>query len=414
MNDNAPIPFLDLVAPHAELKEEIFTVFSTAVETGGFVGGPMVENFERDFAKYCDTEYCVGVASGTEALMFALLASGVRKGEIVLTVPNTFIATAEAISQVGGRPDFIDIDEQTYNMDVIKLKEYLETQCHWDKAQGRLMHRRLAKRVAAIVPVHLYGQPAQMDPILALARQYNLIVIEDSCQAHGASYFSAETKAWKRTGSLGKAAAFSFYPGKNLGACGEGGAVTTNDAAIAKKIRMLRDHGQSQKYFHDIEGFNGRLDSIQAGILGAKLSRLEEWNERRRQAAQRYQEIFREFEGDFALPHTPRWAKPVFHLYVIRVQDREELQRYLTSKKIGTGIHYPVPLHLQRAYHDLGYEAGAFPIAEKIASELLSLPMFPQITKEQQRRVVDTITAFSSKKKREKAATSGRYLVVAG
>lgn len=291
---NGKIPFLDLVAPHAELKEELCEVFAAALKTGGFIGGPMVEGFERDFAQFCGTRHCVGVANGTDAVRFALMAAGLKKGSIAVTVPNTFIATTEAITQAGGIPDFVDIDERTYNMDPEKLREYLEEQCFVEQAGGHPIHRKSGRPVAAVVPVHLYGQPADMDPILELAARYNLAVIEDACQAHGAEYHSAREQCWRKAGSMGKAGAFSFYPGKNLGACGEGGAVTTDDAELARKIRMLRDHGQSRKYFHDIEGYNGRLDAIQAGILQVKLRHLPEWTARRREAAARYREMFTE------------------------------------------------------------------------------------------------------------------------
>ena len=382
------IPFLDLVTLYEELKDELLPVFSRALETAGFIGGPMVEEFERDFAAYCTTQHCVGVGSGTDALRFALIAADIGPAAIVLTVPDTFIATAEAISQAGARPDFIDIDERTYNMDPRKLAGYLETECVVDAACGELINRKLGLPVKAIVPVHLYGQTADMDPILELAERYRLVVIEDACQAHGADYFSRKDNTWKKAGSMGRAAAFSFYPGKNLGACGEAGAVTTNDAALAQKIRMLRDHGQNRKYYHEVEGYNGRLDAIQAGILTVKLRHLPEWTERRREAAARYRALFTEAGIGELAPFEPQWAKAVYHLYVVRVPDREGLMRHLGEAGIGTGIHYPVPLHLQRAYGWLGYQAGDFPVAERVATEIVSLPMFPQLTREQQGRVV--------------------------
>ena len=391
------IPFLDLVTLHAELKDELSAVFNRALESAAFIGGPMVEEFERDFAAYCTTQHCVGVGSGTDALRFALIAAGIGRGAIVLTVPNTFIATTEAISQAGARPDFVDIDERTYNMDPRKLAEYLETKCKVDEATGALMHRKLGLPVKAIVPVHLYGQTADMDPILELAERYHLVVIEDACQAHGAEYFSRKDNCWKKAGSMGRAAAFSFYPGKNLGACGEAGAVTTNDAELAQKVRMLRDHGQNRKYYHEVEGYNGRLDAIQAGILTVKLKHLPEWTQSRREAAARYRELFTELsrdregaivESDTRLPFEPEWAKAVYHLFVVRVPDREGFMRHLAEAGIGTGIHYPVPLHLQKAYSSLGYQAGDFPVAERTASEIVSLPMFPQLTSDQQERVV--------------------------
>ena len=360
---NGKIPFLDLVTPHEELKEELCEVFTTALKTAAFVGGEAVDGFERDFAKFCGTEHCVGVASGTDAVRFALMAAGLPKDAIAITVPNTFIATTEAISQAGGVPDFVDVDERTYNMDPEKLREYLEVRCVVNPASGELIHRRSGRRVSAVVPVHLYGQTADMDPILELASRYKLIVVEDACQAHGAEYYSTQKRRWRKAGSMGHAAAFSFYPGKNLGACGEGGAVTTNDAALAKTIRMLRDHGQTQKYYHEVEGFNGRLHAIQAGILQAKLKHLADWNARRRLAAARYQELFMEAGLSELAPHMPDRSKSVYHLYVIREQDRDGLMRHLADANIATGIH-PVPLHLQKAYGWLGHKPGKFPVAE--------------------------------------------------
>jgi dTDP-4-amino-4,6-dideoxygalactose transaminase len=391
------IPFLDLFSPHEDLKEELCEVFATALKTAAFVGGPMVEGFERSFAAFCGTQHCVGVGSGTDAVRFALTATGVPKDAIVVTAPNTFIATAEAISQAGARPDFVDIDERTYNMDPEKLREYLEEQCFLDKRSGKLINRRLECPVAAVAPVHLYGQPVDMDPILGLAERYKLIVVEDACQAHGAEYFSRREQRWLKVGSMGRAAAFSFYPGKNLGACGEAGAVTTDDPEIARKIRMLRDHGQSRKYYHDVEGYNGRLDAIQAGILQVKLRHLPEWNRCRREAAARYRELFAEAGVEELAPFEPDRAASVYHLYVIRMKDREGFMRWMGEAAIGTAIHYPVPLHLQKAYEGLGYKAGDFPVAEKVAPEIVSLPMFPQLTRGQQSYVVAGVAEFLSR-----------------
>ena len=382
------IPFLDLIAPHRALKDDLSAVFTRALDSAAFIGGPMVEAFEQAFAAYCTTQHCIGVSSGTDALRFALLAAGIGRDSIVLTVPNTFIATTEAIAQTGARPDFIDIDDRTYNMDPRKLAEYLDSECFVDSATGALIHRRLGLPVKAIVPVHLYGQTADMDPILKLAGRYRLEVIEDACQAHGAEYFSKRDDCWKKAGSMGRAAAFSFYPGKNLGACGEAGAVTTNDAALAQKVRMLRDHGQNRKYYHEVEGYNGRLDAIQAGILTVKLRHLPEWTLARREAAARYRELFTEAGAPELAPFEPAWAKPVYHVYVIRVPDRDALMRHLAEAGIGTGIHYPVPLHLQKAYEWLGYQAGDFPVTEQVARKIVSLPMFPGLTVEEQSRVV--------------------------
>ena len=388
MNTLSKIPFLDLVTPHEELKEELGSVFRTVLQGADFVGGAMVTEFEAEFAKFCDARHCIGVGSGTDALRFALIAAGIRAGDIVVTVPNTFIATGEAISQAGAQPAFVDVHERTYNMDPHKLREYLEMECCVDGGSGELIHRQTGMRVSAIVPVHLYGQMAEMDLILELAERYNLVVIEDACQAHGAEYFSNKENQWKKAGSMGEAAAFSFYPGKNLGACGEAGAVTTNDPTIAQKIRMLRDHGQERKYHHDIEGYNGRLDALQAGILRIKLQRLAGWNGKRRECAQRYGELLAPAEGTILLPHEPAWKRAVYHLYVVRVNDRDQLQKDLAEANIGTGIHYPVPLHLQKAYARLGYQEGDFPVAERMAAEIISLPMFPDLSYECQRRVV--------------------------
>src|SRR5208337_2028067 len=355
------IPFLDLVSPHLEMEDKLVAVFRTALHTGAFIGGKAVQDFENAFAEFCEVDHCVGVGSGTDALRFALMAAGVSHGDSVLTVPNTFIATTEAISQAGAQPEFVDVDERTYNMDPEKLRAYLETNCDQDQVTGRPISRRTHRTISAIVPVHLYGQTADMDPILELAETYNLMVVEDACQAHGSEYLSRKSGCWQKAGSMGKAAAFSFYPGKNLGACGEAGAVTTNDPDLAQRIRMLRDHGQAEKYYHDIEGYNGRLDAIQAGILRLKLDHLSEWNSQRRDKAEIYRELFCSTDG-VILPLEPSWARVVYHLYVIRIQDRQALQSDLKAAGIGTGIHYPVPLHLQKAYTSLGYHQGDFPV----------------------------------------------------
>jgi dTDP-4-amino-4,6-dideoxygalactose transaminase len=354
----------------------------------------MVEDFERTFARYCDTQHCVGVGSGTDALRFALMAGGVGPEDAVITVPNTFIATAEAISQCGALPRFVDVDKRTYNMDVNRLAAYLADECFPNDSDGKLVDKQTGRGVKAVVPVHLYGQMADMDPILELAERYNLLVIEDACQAHGAEYFSRRDNRCKQAGSMGRAAAFSFYPGKNLGACGEAGAVTTNDAELAQKVRMLREHGQAQKYYHEMEGYNGRLDSIQAGILGIKLRHLTAWNERRRECASRYRELLGAASEVIQLPFEPSWSKAVFHLYVVQVQNREQLQKHLGEAGIGTGIHYPVPLHLQKAYENLGYRQGDFPVSEEAASHILSLPMFPGLTYAQQDRIAHLVLDF--------------------
>jgi dTDP-4-amino-4,6-dideoxygalactose transaminase len=394
MPSNEKIPFLDLVTPHVELEAELLAVCQKVLRTAGFVGGPMVEEFERDFAKFCDAKHCVGLASGTDAVRFALMAAGVQPGDTVVTVPHTFIATTEAISQAGAHIGFVDIDERTYCMDPLKLKAYLERECHLDSATGKLLNSKSKSPVTAVVPVHIYGQVADMDAILELAQRFKLIVVEDACQAHGAEYFSKKENRWRKAGSIGHVGAFSFYPGKNLGACGEAGAVTTDDEEMARKMRMLRDHGQAKKYYHDIEGYNGRLDSMQAGFLSVKLRHLAAWNKARQAAAQRYQELFAEAKDSVVIPREASWSRGVFHLYVVRTQEREALQTHLAEAGIGTGIHYPIPLHLQKAYNHLGFKKGDFPITERIACDILSLPMFPQLQPEQQSRVAKKVLEF--------------------
>ena len=407
------IPFLDLVTPHKELKEELTAVFEHALETGGFIGGPMVEDFERTFARFCDAQHCVGVGSGTDAVRFALMAGGVGHDDAVITVPNTFIATAEAISQCGALPRFVDVDERTYNMDVKRLADYLAHECFRNDSNGKLVDKQTGRGVKAVVPVHLYGQTADMDPILELAKKYHLLVVEDACQAHGAEYFSCKDSRWKKAGSMGRAAAFSFYPGKNLGACGEAGAVTTSDPELAQKVRMLRDHGQAQKYYHDMEGYNGRLDSIQAGILRTKLRHLTAWNEKRRECALRYQELLGSAHEEIKLPYEPSWSKAVFHLYVVQVQNREQLQKHLGQAGIGTGIHYPIPLHLQKAYKHLGYRQGDFPVCEEVTSHILSLPMFPGLTYAQQDRIVQKVLDFVDAESVSGASDAARMVSLA-
>ncbi len=392
---SSPVPFLDLVAPHLELEEELVEVFRKSLSTAGFVGGRVVEDFEKAFAAFCFVEHSVAVNSGTDALRFALYAAGVQAGDVVVTVPHTFIATTEAISQVNAIPEFVDIDEQTYNMSPEMLERFIEKQCIRDQS-GKLTSLRHGKPVTAIVPVHLYGQMADMDRILEIAERNGLTVVEDACQAHGAEYFSKRQNRWLRAGSVGKAAAFSFYPGKNLGACGEGGAVTTNDASLAAKVRMMRDHGQVKKYYHDMVGYNGRLDTIQAGILHAKLPHLEQWNTSRRERAAAYHRLLTGVE-DVSLPFEPAWSRAVHHLFVIRTPDREGLMQHLKEADIGTGIHYPIPLHLQNAYTSLSYRPGDFPVTERVAREILSLPMFPQLTQEQQERVSKEIALYTAK-----------------
>lgn len=397
MNNRLNVPFLDLVTPHRELEEALVEGFRAALRTAGFIGGPMVEDFEKAFAELCGTKHCVGVGSGTDAVRFGLMATGVQAGDCVVTVPNTFIATAEAISQAGAMPVFVDIDQRAYTMSPERLREFLESDCTLGGRSGRLIHNATGKPVTAVVPVHLYGQMADMDPILEIANQYGLQVVEDACQAHGAEYYSHKRKAWLKAGSLGRAAAFSFYPGKNLGACGEAGAVTTDDEGIARKIETLRDHGQSRKYYHEMEGYNGRLDAIQAGILRVKMRYLAEWNRARREVAARYYELLNAADEQGIAPFEAPYSKAVYHLYVIRAADRDGLKEALAKAHVGTGIHYPIALHLQKAYEHLGYKEGDFPVAEKAAREILSLPMFPQLGREAQEYVVSQVLQFLPK-----------------
>jgi dTDP-4-amino-4,6-dideoxygalactose transaminase len=405
------IPFLDLVTPHVELEAELTAVFQQVIRSAAFIGGPMVENFEKEFAAFCHTDRAIAVNSGTDALRFALTAAGVKPGDVALTVPHTFIATTEAISQAGALPEFVDIDERTYNMDPAKLRAYLESRC--TQKDGRVISKRSGRAVTAIVPVHLYGQMADMDAILELAERYQLVVVEDACQAHGAEYFSRKRNQWFRAGSMGRAAAFSFYPGKNLGACGEGGAITTNDARLADMCKMIRDHGQAKKYYHDMEGYNGRLDAIQTGILSVKLKHLAGWNAKRCERATEYNRLLAASEAGVRAPYEPSWSRAIYHLYVVRSEDREGLMAHLGKAGIGSGIHYPIPLHRQKAYEALGYKAGDFPVCEKIAAEIVSLPMYPQLTAEQQARVVEEILAFNSQFTRKPAEADGTALAAA-
>lgn len=394
MSSQPKVPFVDLTSLHLEMRDELMGVLDEVLRTSGFIGGPMLEGFERDFAAFCDSQICVAVSSGTDALRFALTGAGVQPGETVVTVPNTFIATTEAISQAGAKFDFVDVDEQTLNMDASKLEEYFLDRCYIDRRTGRITSRRTGTAVTAVVPVHLYGQTADMDSILELAERYRFLVIEDACQAHGAEYFSAKENRWRKAGSMGVAAAFSFYPAKNLGALGEAGAITTNSEPLATISRKLRQHGELKRYHHEMEGYNGRCDALQAGFLRAKLKRLQNWVEGRRAAADRYRELLGSLEGRVQLPHAPTWSKAAWHLYVVRVENRDELQKSLADAGVGTGIHYPIPLHLQDAYRPMGFKKGDFPVAEKAAKEILSLPMYPQLNLDLQRVVAQGMNQY--------------------
>jgi dTDP-4-amino-4,6-dideoxygalactose transaminase len=360
------VPFLDLKSHHAPILGEINHAIQQVIECGAFAGGPFVAQFEEDFATYNECAHAIGVGSGTEALWLALLAAGVGSGDDVITVPSTFMATAEAITYCGARPVFVDVDELTYTMDPAALKN------------------ALTARTKAVIPVHLFGQPADMDPILEFARRHGLFVIEDACQAHGAEYRG------RRAGTLGDAGCFSFYPGKNLGAFGEAGAVVTNNSELDEKIRILRDHGQVRKYYHTMVGWNCRMDGIQAAVLRTKLRYLERGNQLRRSHAAHYDQALAGIE-EVITPATAAFARHVYHVYAIRVQERDEVIRFLGDKGIGCGVHYPVPVHLQEAYRGLGYGPEDFPIAERCAAEFISLPMFPELTSAQLASVVQAV-----------------------
>jgi dTDP-4-amino-4,6-dideoxygalactose transaminase len=363
------IPFLDLKAQYAAIKDEIHAAVGEVMENTAFAGGPFVAGFEQEFARFCNCKHALGVGNGTDALWLSLLALGIGPGDEVITVPDTFIATAEAITYCGAKPVFVDVEEKTYNMN------------------PSLLEAAVTPRTKAVIPVHLFGQTADMDPILAIARAHGLHVVEDACQAHGAEYKG------RKAGSMGDTGCFSFYPGKNLGAYGEAGAVVTNDDAIAEKIRMFRDHGQAKKYYHNVIGWNARMDGIQGAVLSVKLKYLAGWNEARREHAREYNRLLSPVAG-VSEPREADYARHVFHIYAIRVQKRDKLMAYLSEKGISCGIHYPVPIHLQKAYQDLGLARGSFPVAEKCAAEFLSLPMFPELTSEQIHRVADEITGF--------------------
>jgi dTDP-4-amino-4,6-dideoxygalactose transaminase len=361
------VPFLDLKAHHASLGEEFKLAFNQVLESGVFAGGQAVIRFEEAFAEFCNCEYAVGLGSGTEAVWLALLACGVGPGDEVITVPSTFMATAEAITYTGATPVFVDVDERTYTMNPAALSD------------------AVTKRTKAIVPVHLFGQMADMDAILQFAKQHRLIVIEDAAQAHGAEYKNHPA------GSMGQIGCFSFYPGKNLGALGEAGAVVTNNVELRDTIRTLRDHGQVRKYHHSMVGWNCRMDAIQGACLDIKLRHLDRGNELRRAHARRYTDGFSGTD-EVVAPLEADYARHVFHVYTIRVKQRDEVLQQLERKGIGCGVHYPVPVHLQKAYSSLGYGRGSFPVAESIAGEFLSLPMYPELRNDQIDYVIEAVT----------------------
>jgi dTDP-4-amino-4,6-dideoxygalactose transaminase len=354
MSVKPQVPFVDLAAQYAAIREEVDAAIAEVLKGTDFILGRDVGLFEAEFAAYCGVAGAMAVDSGTSALELALRAYGIGSGDEVITAANTFIATALAISYTGATPVLVDADPQTHTLGV------------------SLLERAITPRTKAIIPVHLYGQPADMDPILEIARKHQLVVIEDACQAHGARYKG------RRAGSLGHAAAFSFYPAKNLGAYGDGGMVVSNDAQVIDAVKMLRNYGQRAKYHHELRGYNHRLDTLQAAVLRVKLRHLDAWNAARRQHARLYRELLADCPVE--LPIEADYAEPVYHLYVMRTRDRERLRRYLDERGISTGIHYPIPIHLQPAYRDLGYPQEAFPVTERYAAEILSLPMYAELT----------------------------------
>lgn len=363
------VPFLDLKVQYESIRDEIAESLQQVLDNTAFAGGKFVSNFEKDFAAFCGCKHAIGVSSGTSALWIALTALGIGPGDEVVTVPNTFIATVEAISFCGATPVFVDVDERTYNMNPDLLED------------------AVTPRTKAIIPVHLFGQMADMDPIMEIARTRELYVIEDACQAHGAEYKG------RRAGSIADVGCFSFYPGKNLGAYGEAGAVVTNNAELTEKMRAFRNHGQTKKSRHTMIGWNARMDGFQGAVLSVKLKHLSAWNEARRKNAKLYNQLLADTD-DVITPAEADYAKHIYHVYAIRAQNRDELISALAERDISCGIHYPVPVHLQEAYAHLGYGRNSFPTAEKCASQFVSLPMFPELTAEQIETVTSKITHF--------------------
>jgi dTDP-4-amino-4,6-dideoxygalactose transaminase len=370
------IPFLDLKAQYASIKDEIDDAALRVLASAHYVLGEEVAAFEKEFAAYCDTRHAIAVNTGTSALHLALLAAGIGPGDEVITVPFTFVASVSAICYTGARPVFVDIEPRTLTMDPTKLEAAI-TDC-----------------TKAIMPVHLYGQMADMAPIMEIAARHGIPVIEDACQAHGAEYRG------RRAGSIGASGCFSFYPGKNLGACGEGGLVVTNDDATAATIRMLRDWGQEQRYHHTLKGFNYRMDGIQGAILRVKLGHLEKWTTARRTNARLYTSLLREVET-VTLPMEGLDRRHVYHIYAVRSTDRDGLRQSLDAAGIATGLHYPIPVHLQKAHADLGHREGDFPVSEQAAREVLSLPLYPEMTSDQIAAVVEAIADVTMARKRK-------------
>ena len=382
------IPFVDLKAQYDSIKDEIDDAIADVISKTAFIGGPFVKAFERDFAEFCKVKHCVGVGNGTDALFIALKALGIGQGDEVITAANSFIATSEAITMTGARVVFVDINPETYNIDTAKLGEFFEEQCFRDQSTGQTINRLTKLPVRAIIPVHLYGQPSDMDPILELAKKHNLNVVEDAAQAHGAEYKG------HRIGSIGDVACFSFYPGKNLGAYGDGGAIVTNDEDLAIKARMIANHGRIDKYNHEIEGVNSRLDGLQGAILKVKLRHLNKWTEKRRKNAYLYNEYLKNTE--LITPVEIDNVKAVYHLYVVGVKEglRQKLQDYLKTKGISTGIHYPIALPNLKAYEYLTCGKENFPEAAKASQEIMSLPMFPELEESRIEYIAQKIREF--------------------
>jgi dTDP-4-amino-4,6-dideoxygalactose transaminase len=369
--ENSAIPYLDLAAQMRPLRKEIDAAIARTLDNCSFCLGPDVAQFEEAFARFCGAEHCIGFNSGTSALHVAALLLDVGPGDEIITTPSTFVATSWAISYAGATPVYVDIDDQTFNLD------------------PQLVERAITPRTKAVMPVHLYGHPANLDPLLAICRKHNLPLIEDAAQAHAARYKG------KTVGTFGAMAGFSFYPGKNLGAYGEGGALVTNNAAFAKRARALREHGSSQRYYHDEIGYNYRMEGIQGAILGVKLKHLERWTQERRRVAHRYHQLLK--GTPLQLPLEADYAESAWHLYVVRHPRRDELKKWIEENHIGCALHYPLPLHLQKAYAHLGHKPGDFPVAEKAARECLSLPIYPELTDDQIQRVAAVIHDFFDK-----------------
>jgi dTDP-4-amino-4,6-dideoxygalactose transaminase len=362
---NLPVPFVDLKAQYQTIKPEIDAAIASVIENTNFILGPQVAAFEESFAEYVGSAFCVGVNSGTAALQLALMACGIGQGDEVILPSFTFFATAEAVSVLGAVPVFVDVDPLSYTITAAGIE------------------KAITPRTRAIIPVHLYGQAADLDPIRALADKHNLYVIEDAAQAHGAEYKG------RRVGGLGTAGCFSFYPSKNLGAYGEAGAIVTNDEDIARQLRLLRQHGQTSKYEHAIVGYNFRLEEIQAAILNVKLGHLDKWNNGRRECAAKYNQLLS--DTDLVLPREMEYARHVYHVYAVQCDNRDEVQKRLAAKDIQSGVHYPIPVHLQPAYASLGYKAGDLPVTEHLSENVLSLPLYAEMTEAQQRAVADAI-----------------------